>query len=85
MLPFAVEVKDGPYIINGKPYFVFKRVAYRVEKCRHCFKNIAMVPTKNNKLQPLNVDGSVHFATCVVLLARRERKAEKKPKQLKLF
>jgi hypothetical protein len=54
--------------------FVINGAAYKVTECRHCFKNIAFVPTTRGKRRPVNSDGTVHFATCPVYVARRERK-----------
>jgi hypothetical protein len=79
-----VNLPDGPQIYNKHPVFVLGHAAYKIEKCRHCFANIAMVPTQSGKLQPHDADGQVHFATCAVLQERRKRKKEKPPNQMKL-
>lgn len=79
-----VKFANGAHVVEGRMRFVFDHRAYPVEVCRHCGTNIAMVPTKNGKLQPRDVWGTVHFATCPVLQKRRERKRAKKAKQQRL-
>lgn len=60
-----VNLPDGPAIVGGQPAFVFGGIAYRPMPCRYCGANIAMVPhPKSGKNQPLDADGTVHFATC---------------------
>jgi hypothetical protein len=88
-----MDLPDGAHIINvpgeSRPImhrvvFVIAGRGYITELCRHCFGRVAMVTTRYGKLQPRDADGQVHFATCPVLLARRQRRRARKPKQLRL-
>ena len=79
-----VNLPNGPAVVNGLPVFVFNGLAYRPLPCRYCGANIAMVPhPKSGKNQPLDADGTIHFATCPNY--KHKHKPKQKSLQLKLF
>lgn len=49
--------------------------------CRHCGQVISFRLTRGGAHQPVNADGSIHFASCKVTLERKAERERRKERQ----
>jgi hypothetical protein len=56
-----------------------------MSKCNACGRVITFRPTRHDKQQPLNPDGTVHFATCTGKPLRRKPSAHTAKQQPELI